>query len=68
MLSKKAAGEDGKDEERKIDLSEIIGLPDFDVGILRARIKNPYGHEVEFWADWGRKRLEEISLARHGHI
>lgn len=31
MLSKQASGED-KDEERKIDLSEIIGLPDFDVG------------------------------------
>ena len=30
MLTKKAAGED-KDDERKIDLSEIIGLPDFDV-------------------------------------
>lgn len=30
MTSKKASGED-KEEQRKIDLSEIIGLPDFDV-------------------------------------
>lgn len=30
MLSKKTAGEE-KEDERKIDLSEIIGLPDFDV-------------------------------------